>query len=162
MHSISKCKGKDCASNADILGNAIMMFFVRMIRLVPLVVILLLLGFIIYIIAQIKYSPNKAKAIVIKLFIWICSILTIFFLLCCLYAVLDANNIPALELFLSFATVPAVGLLITLLCKLIFNKNHPDFKLEAAKTNKNLSFKEFWKEKIIKVINNWLYNNFKK
>ena len=43
-----------------------MMFFVRMIRLVPLVVILLVVGLVIYLVAQAKYSPNRAKSIVIK------------------------------------------------------------------------------------------------
>lgn len=56
------------------------MFFVRMIRLVPLVVILLVAGLIIYLVAQAKYSPNRAKAIVIKVFFWVCIVLTAFFL----------------------------------------------------------------------------------
>lgn len=119
-----------------------MMFFVRMIRLVPLVVILLVVGLIIYLVAQAKYSPNRAKAIVIKVSIVVNIILTAFFLLWCLYALIE-QNIPVLELFLSFATVPAVGLLITLICRAIFHKNHPKFKHEAKKTSSNESFVEF-------------------
>lgn len=127
------------------------MFFVRMIRLVPLVVILLVVGLIIYLVAQAKYSPNRAKAIVIKVSIWVCSILTAFFLLWCLYAALD-GNIPALELFLSFATVPAVGLLITFICRTVFFKHHPKYKHQAKKTNRNESFVEFWKKRIVKFL----------
>lgn len=138
-----------------------MMFFVRMIRLIPMVVILLVIGLIIYIVAQIKYSPNKAKAIVLKVFFWICIVLTAFFLLCCLYCILD-GNVPALELFASFAAVPAFGLLIVLLCKAIFHKNHPNYKYEAAHTSANESFVEFWKKRIIKFIASIINKNIPK
>lgn len=132
-----------------------MMFFVRMIRLVPLVVIILVVGLVIYLVAQAKYSPNRAKAIVLKVFFWICVVLTAFFLFWCLYSLIE-GNIPVLELFLSFATVPAVGLLITLICRAIFYKNHPKFKHEAKKTNHNESFVEFWKKRIIKFITEFI------
>ena len=113
-----------------------------MIRLVPLVAVLLLVGLIIYLVAQARYSPNKAKSIVLKVFFWICSVLTAFFLFCSLYSVLD-GNIAVLELFLSFAAVPFIGLIIVLICRAIFNKNHPNYKLEASKTNANETFTEF-------------------
>lgn len=132
-----------------------MMFFVRMIRLVPLVAILLFVGLIIYLVAQAKYSPNRAKQIVIKVFFWICIVLTAFFLLACLYAILD-KNIAVLELFASFAAVPAFGLLIDLLCGFIFYKNHPEFKDKASKTNHNESFKDFWTKRIKKAIKKFL------
>lgn len=127
------------------------MFFVRMIRLVPMVAILLFVGLVIYLIAQAKYSPNKAKSIIIKFFIWICGILTLFFLLACLYAILD-KNIPVLELFASFAAVPAFGLLITLICRAIFLHHYPEFKDKALKTNRNESFTEFWKKRLKKAL----------
>lgn len=132
-----------------------MMFFVRMIRLVPLVAILLVAGLIIYLVAQAKYSPNRAKAIVLKVFFWVCIVLTAFFLFWCLYSVLD-GNIPALELFLSFATVPAVGLLIVLICRAVFYKHHPKYKHEAKKTSQNESFVEFWKKRIRKFLTDFL------
>lgn len=138
-----------------------MMFFVRMIRLVPLVAVLLFVGLVVYLVAQARYSPNRAKSIVIKVFIVITSILTAFFLLCCLYAILD-GNVAVLELFLSFATVPAVGLLITLFCRWRFYKNHPKFKLEAKKTNRNESFVEFWKKRIKKFVADYFKNKMGK
>lgn len=118
------------------------MFFVRMIRLVPLVAILLLVGFVIYVVAQIKYSPNKAKSIVLKIFFWVCIVLSAAFILMALYAILD-NNQAALELFLSFAAVPLFGLMIVLICGAIFYKNHPNYKLQAKKTDRNESFVDF-------------------
>lgn len=131
------------------------MFFVRMIRLVPLVVVLLIVGFVIYLIAQVKYSPNKAKSIVLKVFFWICIALTAFFLLWCLYSLID-NNSAAFDLFLSFATVPAFGLLIVLFCGFLFYKHHPNYKLEAKKTNYNESFKEFWIKRIKKFVKDYI------
>lgn len=132
-----------------------MMFFVRMIRLVPLVAILLFVGLIIYLIAQAKYSPYRAKQIVLKVFFWICIVLTAFFVLCCIYSILD-KNIAVLELFASFAAVPAFGLLIVLLCRAIFYRHHPEFKDKANKTNHNESFTQFWKKRIRKFIQDFI------
>lgn len=137
------------------------MFFVRMIRLIPLVVILLFIGLIIYLISQAKYSPNRAKLIVIKVFTWICLVLTGFFILCCLYAILD-KNIAVLELFASFAAVPLFGLLITFICRIIFFKHHPEFKDKAYKTNHNETYTSFWKKRIIKIIKDLIKNKFNK
>lgn len=131
------------------------MFFVRMIRLVPLVAILLFVGFVIYLVAQAKYSPNKAKSIVLKVFLWICIVLIMFFLLCCIYSLLD-NNISVFELFLSFAAVPAFGLVIVLICTYVFYKHHPNYKLEAKKTNQTESFKDFWKKRISKFLREYI------
>lgn len=72
------------------------------------------------------------------------------------------GNVPALELFLSFATVPAVGLLITLICRAVFYKHHPKFKHEAKKTNRNETFVEFWKKRITKFITELITKNIPK
>ena len=133
------------------------MFFVRMIRLVPLVAILLLVGLIIYLVAQAKYSPNRAKQIVIKVFFWICVVLSSFFILACLYALAD-KNIAVLELFASFAAVPLTGLLITLICRAVFYKNHPEFKGKATKTSNNETFSQFWKKRLKKAAKNFINN----
>ncbi|MDO5329177.1 MAG: guanylate cyclase [Coriobacteriia bacterium] len=129
------------------------MFFVRMIRLIPLVAIILFIGLIIYLVAQAKYSPNRAKQIVIKVFFWINIVLLAFFCLSCIYAILDKNE-AVLDLFASFAAVPALGLIITLICRAVFLKHHPEYKNGAVKTSHNVSFKEFWKQKAIDFIKN--------
>ena len=129
------------------------MFFVRMIRLVPLVAVILFIGLIIYLVAQAKYSPNRAKQIVIKVFFLINIVLLAFFCLCCLYAILD-KNMAVLDLFASFAAVPGLGLIITLICRAVFLKHHPEFKDGAVKTTNNESFKEFWFKRIRKFIVN--------
>ena len=137
------------------------MFFVRMIRLVPLVLILLVIGVIIYLVAQAKYNPPRAKQIVIKVFFWINLILLIFFTLLCLYAFFE-NNKSVFELFLSFAFVPLLGLLITITCYVIFIRRYPNYKYAPAKTSANLSFKDFWKEKIIKFLKNYINKKTRK
>lgn len=119
------------------------MFFARITRLIPLVLALLVIGFIIYVVAEIKYSPLRAKQIVLKVFIWITSILTGLFLLVCLYCLLDGFNIPAFELFLSCACVPALGLVITLICRAVFLKNHPSYRHKPTESKPHETFKGF-------------------
>lgn len=127
----------------------------RLIILVPMILILLLAGLIIYLIAQAKYSPNRAKAIVIKVSLIVNLIIMGFFLFWALYSLIDKNMVT-LEFALSLAAIPAIALVITLICRAIFYKNHPKFKHEAKKTNRNESFVEFWKKRIIKFLTDFI------
>ncbi len=63
----------------------------------------------------------------IKLFMVLCSALSIIFILGCLYAWADGNQ-SVLELSASFAVVGVLGLVITLICRWRFKKGHPHYR----------------------------------
>lgn len=106
-------------------------------RSLPLVIALIILAIVIYLFVSWWKTPTRAKEIMIKIFLVICSAIAVIFLLISGYAALD-HNMPVLELALSCAAVGVVGLLITLICRYVFRKNHPHYKYEPnakAKTN---------------------------
>lgn len=100
----------------------------RLSRSIPLLIALVLLAVIIYFVVSWRSSPTRAKEVLIRVFTILCSALTVFFALASLYALADANQ-PVLELAISFAGVGAVGLIITLICRWRFKKNHPHYRL---------------------------------
>lgn len=102
----------------------------RLSRSIPLLIALVLLAIIIYFVVSWRSSPTKAKEVLIRVFLILCSALSIFFVLASLYAVADGNQ-PVLELAASFAGVGVVGLIITLICRWRFRKNHPHYRQEV-------------------------------
>lgn len=110
-------------------------------RSLPLIIALAILAVVIYLFLSWRKTPVRAKEIMIKVFLVICSAIAIVFLLISGYAVLD-NNTPVLELALSCAGVGVAGLLITLICRYVFRKHHPHYRYEPtdkAKPHKNPS-----------------------
>lgn len=106
-------------------------------RSLPLIIALVVLAIVIYLVISWWKTPTRAKEIMIKVFLVLCSAITVIFLLISGYAILD-HNTPVLELALSCAIVGVVGLLITLICRYIFRKNHPHYKYEPnAKATTN-------------------------
>lgn len=99
----------------------------RLSRSVPLLVALVLLAFIIYFVVSWRSSPTRAKEVLIRVFTVLCSALAIFFILASIYAAIDGNQ-PVLELVASFAGVSVLGLVITLICRWRFKKNHPHYR----------------------------------
>ena len=100
-------------------------------RSLPLIIILAVLAVIIYFFVSWWKTPTRAKEIMIKVFLVLCSAISIVFLLISGYALLD-NNMPVLELALSCAVVGLIGLLITFICRYVFRKNHPHYKYERT------------------------------
>lgn len=99
----------------------------RLSRSIPLLIALALLAVIVYFFVSWRSSPTRAKEVLIRLFTVLCSALSIFFVLASLYALAD-NNQPVLELAISFAAVGVLGLVITLICRWRFKKNHPHYR----------------------------------
>ena len=56
----------------------------RLSRIVPLLIVLAVIAGIVYLVAAWRYSPNRGKEILIKLFTWLTGILSVAFLLICL------------------------------------------------------------------------------
>ena len=99
----------------------------RLSRSIPLLIALVLLAVIVYFVVSWRSSPTRAKEVLIKLFMVLCSALSIIFTLGCLYAWADGNQ-PVLELSASFAVVGVLGLVITLICRWRFKKGHPHYR----------------------------------
>ena len=111
------------------------MIFARLSRIVPLLIILAIVAAIIYLVAIYKYSPNRAKEILIKAFTWITGILSGFFALVCAYALLDRNEL-ILDLGISFLITALIGLGVVQICRAVFIKHHPHWKKKPMKTSK--------------------------
>ncbi len=104
-------------------------------RSLPLVIALVVLAIVVYFIISWVKSPMKAKEILIKLFLILCSAISIFFVLASIYALVE-NNTAVFELAASCAVVGVVGLVITLICRHFFIKHHPHYRFKRTADGK--------------------------
>ncbi len=104
-------------------------------RSLPLLLALVLIALIVYLVVSWVKSPMKAKEVLIKLFLILCSAITAFFALASLYALAESNT-PVLELAVSCAVVGVVGLIITLICRYFFRKHHPHYRYKRTADGK--------------------------
>lgn len=111
----------------------------RLSRIIPLLLILAVVAGIVYLVATFKYSPSRAKEILIKMFTWLTSVLSVFFLLVTLYALFESNG-AVIELGASFLATTLIGLAITRVCNAVFLKHHPDYRHKPMKATKELRF----------------------
>lgn len=100
---------------------------VRIYRMIPLLVVLAIVTGIVYGVAYLKYTPPRAKEIVLKFLTWVNLILTVIFGLAALYAVFEKNTM-VMELFACFAVVTILGLIITRICNAVFLKHNPAYR----------------------------------
>ncbi|MEG0374964.1 MAG: guanylate cyclase [Raoultibacter sp.] len=107
----------------------------RLYRIIPLVLVLALIAFIIYFVVSYRSSPNRAKEVLIKAFIWLTGILSGFFALASLYALIERNYF-ALDITGSFLVVTLLALVVVFICRAIFLKNHPHYSKKPMKTSK--------------------------
>ncbi len=119
--------------------------FARLTRMLPLVVLLLVLALVVYLVLAYKYSPNRAKEILIKLFLLLTSILMGFFGLVGLYSWFESNK-GVFELALGFFLVAFVGFVITLVCRMVFLARHPQYRKKPTKTRR-LGSQSWWHRK---------------
>lgn len=104
---------------------------VRIVRMIPLLVVLALLAAVVYLYVSYRQSPLRAKEVLIKMFLWVTGVLTAFFGLATLYAVFESNT-PVFDLAFSFMLAAILGLVITLFCRWRFLKHHPLYKFKAT------------------------------
>ncbi len=109
------------------------MIVVRLVRAVPLIVVLVILAVIAYFVMQFKYSPPRAKSMLIQLFTWITGGISGFFVLACLYALIE-KNITVLELFATFLAAGLICLGITRICYAVLVRHYPEYKRKARTT----------------------------
>jgi Na+/melibiose symporter-like transporter len=79
-----------------------------------------------------RYSSERAKAVLIRVFTWLCAILSVAFGVITVYALFEHND-PVVELFGSCLAVTLIGLVITRICNAIFRKNHPHYGEDVAR-----------------------------
>ena len=104
----------------------------RLARALPLVVALVVLAVLVYALVSWRTSPNRAKIVLIRLFLVLSGALCIFFLGAAGYAAIDSNPI-AVELAFTFLVPPAIALVIVLVCRAVFYHNHPSYKVSPVK-----------------------------
>ena len=105
--------------------------FARLSRILPLLAILAFIAAVVYVEMSFRYSSERAKGTLIKVFTWLTGILSIGFAIVTIYALFE-QNVPVIELFASFLATTLVGLGITRICNRIFLKNHPHYGEEVA------------------------------
>ena len=105
---------------------------IRLYRIIPLLILLAVIAAVVYVIMSFRYSSERAKAVLIKVFTWLCIILSVFFALVTVYGVFEHND-TVIELAGSFLATTLVGLGITRICNYVFKKNHPHYGEEVAK-----------------------------
>ena len=111
----------------------------RLSRIVPLLILLAVVAGIVYLVATYRYSPSRAKEILIKMFTCITGVLSAFFLLVTLYALLERNE-AVLDLSASFLATTVIGLAVTRICNAVFLKHHPDYRHKPIKTTREARF----------------------
>ena len=104
---------------------------IRLYRILPLLVVLAVIAVAVYLIMSFRYSSERAKATLIKVFFWLNAVLSVAFLLITAYALLERNAAVS-ELFGSCLAVTVIGLVVTLICRAVFRKNHPRYGEKVA------------------------------
>ncbi len=99
---------------------------IRLYRILPLLIVLAVVALVVYLIMSFRYSSDRAKVTLIKVFFWLNAVLSGVFLLITAYALLEHNQ-PVIELFGSCLIVTLIGLVVTVICRAIFKKNHPNY-----------------------------------
>ena len=104
-----------------------MQILIRLIQSLPLVIALVVLAVVVYVVVSWAQSPQRAKEVLIKLFLVLSGVLSIGSALATLYGVLEHNE-NATWFFAAFLIVGLVALLITLICRWRFRTNHPHYR----------------------------------
>lgn len=104
---------------------------IRLYRIIPLLVLLAIVAAVVYLIMSFRYSSDKAKATLIKVFTWLCAVLSVFFALATAYALFEQNQ-AVMEFAASLLATTLVGLVITRICNQVFKKNHPHYGEQVA------------------------------
>ena len=105
---------------------------IRLYRILPLILVLAVIAIVAYFVLTWRYSSNKAKEVLIRVFTWITAIVSVFFGIVTLYAAFE-QNVPVIELAGSCLAVGLIGLLITRICNRVFRKRHPNFRVVTEK-----------------------------
>ena len=104
---------------------------IRLYRIIPLLILMAVVAAVVYVIMSFRYSSDRAKDTLIRVFTWMTIALSIVFALATLYAIFE-DNTTVIELAGSCLATTLVGLGITRICNHVFRKNHPHYGEEVA------------------------------
>lgn len=107
----------------------------RLTRIIPLLLLLAFVAGVVYVVASWRYSPARAKEILIKAFTMLNVALAAFFGLASLYALSESNG-DVLDLTLSFMVTALVALGITWICRAVFLKHNPSYRMKPMKAKR--------------------------
>ena len=93
----------------------------RLTRIIPLLLLLAFVAGVVYVVAAWRYSPARAKEILIKAFTVLNVALTAFFGLASLYALSESNG-DVLDL--------------TRICRAVFLKHNPSYRMKPMKAKR--------------------------
>ncbi len=99
----------------------------RLYRILPLLVILAIIAVIVYVVVSWRYTPAKAKEVLIKCFIVLNGALSVVFLLATLYALLEGNSF-VVDFFVTLLVTTLTLLGITFVCRWRFLKRNPNYR----------------------------------
>lgn len=108
------------------------MLFLRIIRSLPLVILLVAIALVVYFYFFYRHSPKRAKEVMIKLFTGIGIALTVFFGIACIYAWAEHND-TAFDFALGFLVVALITLLIARISHFNFVRRNPHYKEKPTK-----------------------------
>lgn len=99
---------------------------VRLVRALPLVVVLAVVAVLVYCLVASFRTPDRAKEVLIRLFAALNGALTALFCLASAYAISEANE-PVFELASAFAAVTALAFAVTMACRWLFLRRRPGY-----------------------------------
>ena len=108
---------------------------VRLVRAIPLLIALAIVAGVVYLVASWRYSPARAKELLIKVFTVLNGALCAFFGIATLYALGEANR-DVMDLTATFLAAVAIALAITRICRAVFLKNNPAYRAKPMKAKK--------------------------
>ena len=109
-----------------------MALLARLGLIIPFVIAIAIIGVVVFFVVQFRSSPARAKEILLKVFTWIASIITGFFALASIYALLD-GNMAVFELAFMFLILGVIFLVVVRICHYVFIKHHPHYKRKPMK-----------------------------
>ena len=104
----------------------------RLTRIIPLALLLAFIAGVVYVVASWRYSPARAKEILIKAFTVLNTVLAVFFGLASLYALSESND-AVMDLTLSFMVTALLALAITQNCRAVYLKHNPTYRKKPMK-----------------------------
>lgn len=107
----------------------------RLTRIIPLLLLLAFVAGVVYVVAAWRYSPARAKEILIKAFTVLNVALAAFFALASLYALSESNG-DVLDLTLSFMVTALVALGVTRICRAVFLKHNLSYRMKPMKAKR--------------------------
>ena len=108
---------------------------VRLVRAIPLIIALAVVAGVVYLIASWRYSPARAKELLIKVFTVLNGVLCVFFGIATLYALGEGNR-DVMDLTVTFLAAAAIALALTRICRAVFLKNNPAYRVKPMRARK--------------------------